>query len=208
MGQIQVSTGFSYVGEKAWGNNAKFAGTGLDFSLRKHINEKLKLGANIGIYDMRVGLTIQTQSDVLPLSYGKIFKRVVPISVLAEYYLWNKKVVKPFVGIETGTYVSQYDAHIVRGYESLVKDTPLKNSINWGFSPSAGVQFQDPTDRLGVYIKMKYSGIAYTESQGGFSSLYSIHAGFTFKFGKKIYWRPPVLSLPKPASYYEKKSDI
>ena len=40
--QIQVSTSFSYIVEKGFGNEANFAGSGFELSLRKHLSDKFR----------------------------------------------------------------------------------------------------------------------------------------------------------------------
>ncbi|MDI9860464.1 hypothetical protein [Flectobacillus roseus] len=205
LGQIQISSGFSYIGEGGWGNKAQYAGSGIDISAKKYLTENLRIGMNWGVYDMRTNLMVQTQSDALPIMYGRILKRIVPLNVSADYFLWKKHLIKPFVGLSTGTYMSQYDTQIEKDYEYLTPRKTFENSINWGFSPSVGFQLQESADRLGLYLKFSYTGIQYSSSQGGYTSFYGVYAGFSFKFGKKVYWRPPVLTVPKPAPYFESK---
>ncbi|MET3127572.1 hypothetical protein ABID42_002690 [Arcicella rosea] len=201
--QIQVSTSLSYVTEPSFGEDGAYTGSGIDISLRKHLTEKWKLTAYSGINKMRVTLAVQSRFDYSTKIYGYYYKDVVPVSFGAEYYIWNKKFIKPFVGLETGTYFTSYQTQIDPNYLSFAKNIPAGSSINWGFSPSLGIQFQENADRLGLFLKVKHTGIVYGNT--GLSNMLSFSAGFTFKFGRKIMWRPPVIEVPTQAPYYETK---
>lgn len=201
--QIQVSTGFSYVTERSSGDEPKYTGSGLDISLRQYLSERFKIVANTGVNDMRLSLAVQSRFDYSTVVYGYYFKKLIPLSVGAEYYLWNKKFIKPFVGLETGLYFTQYGSKIDPNYRHYAPNIPEGNSVNWGFSPSVGIHFQDNADRMGLFVKLKQTGISYRKD--GFSSVMSLSAGLTFKFGKKITWKPPVIEIPAEIPYYEKK---
>lgn len=201
--QIQVSTGISYVTEPTFGDDGSYSGSGLDISLRKHLSEKLKLTAYSGINKMRVALAVQSRFDYSTKIYGYYYKDVVPVSFGAEYYLYSKKFIKPFLGLETGAYFTSYETQIDPSYIGFAKNIPSGSSVNWGFSPSVGIQFQENADRMGLFLKIKHTGIVYGNT--GLSNMLSFSAGFTFKFGKKIMWKPPVIDVPSQAPYYEKK---
>ena len=200
--QIQVSTSFNYSVEKGFGNEANFTGSGFELSLRKHLSDKLRTTATTGIYDLKIALIAVSNYDYTSKTYGYSYKMVVPMTVGGEYYLLSKKLVKPFVGFETGAFYTKYDSQINESYRSYAPNLPIGQSLNWGFSPSIGVHLQEYADRLGIFAKIKYTGIAYSD---GYSNLLSLSAGITFKFGKKIEWRPPVIEVPETTPYYEKK---
>ena len=200
--QIQVSTNFNYSVEKGFGNEANFTGSGFELSLRKHLSDKFRTTATTGIYGLRIALIAVSNYDYTSKTYGYSYKTVVPVTVGGEYYLLSKKLVKPFVGFETGAFYTKYDSQINESYRSYAPNLPIGQSLNWGFSPSIGVHLQEYADRLGIFAKIKYTGIAYSD---GYSNLLSLSAGITFKFGKKIEWRPPVIEVPETTPYYEKK---
>ena len=200
--QIQVSTSFNYSVEKGFGNEANFTGSGFELSLRKHLSDKLRTTATTGIYDLKIALIAVSNYDYTSKTYGYSYKMVVPMTVGGEYYLLSKKLVKPFVGFETGAFYTKYDSQINESFRSYVPNLPVGQSLNWGFSPSIGVHLQEYADRLGIFAKIKYTGITYSDN---YSNLISISAGVTFKFGKKIEWRPPVVEVPETTPYYEKK---
>jgi hypothetical protein len=200
--QIQVSTSFSYTVEKGFGNEAPFAGSGFELSLRKHLSDKFRTTATLGVYDMRIALIAVSNFDYTSKTYGYSYKAVVPMTIGGEYYLLSKKLVKPFVGLETGAFYTKYDSRINESYRIYAPNLPTGERLNWGFSPSLGVHLQEYADRLGIFAKIKYTGITYSE---GYSNLVSLSAGITFKFGKKIGWRPPVIEVPETTPYYEKK---
>ena len=200
--QIQVSTSFSYTVEKGFGNEANFAGSGFELSLRKHLSDKFRTTATIGIYDMRIALIAVSNFDYSAKTYGYSYKTVLPLTIGGEYYLLSKKLVKPFVGLETGAFYTKYDSRINESYRIYAPNLPTGELLNWGFSPSIGVHLQEYADRLGIFAKIKYTGITYSD---GYRNLVSLSAGITFKFGKKIGWRPPVIEVPETTSYYEKK---
>lgn len=200
--QIQVSTSFNYTIEKGFGHEAPFAGSGLELSLRKHLSDKFRTTATLGLYDMRIALIAVSNFDYTSQTYGYSYKSVVPMSIGGEYYLLRKKLVKPFAGLETGAFYTKYDARINENYRNFAPNLSTGERLNWGFSPSIGVHLQEYADRLGIFAKVKYTGITYSE---GYSNLISLSAGITFKFGKKIGWRPPVIEVPKITPYYEKK---
>ena len=200
--QIQVSTSFNYSVEKGFGNEANFTGSGFELSLRKHLSDKLRTTATTGIYDLKIALIAVSNYDYTSKTYGYSYKMVVPMTVGGEYYLLSKKLVKPFVGFETGVFYTKYDSQINESFRSYVPNLPVGQSLNWGFSPSIGVHLQEYADRLGIFAKIKYTGITYSDN---YSNLISISAGVTFKFGKKIEWRPPVVEVPETTPYYEKK---
>ena len=201
--QIQVSTGFSYVTERPSGEKSNYTGSGFDISLRQYLSERFKIVANTGVNDMRLSLAVQSRFDYSTVVYGYYFKNIIPLSVGAEYYLWNKKFIKPFVGLETGVYFTKYGKKVDPNYLHYAPEVPTGNSVNWGFSPSVGIHFQDNADRMGLFVKLKQTGISY--GKDGFSSVMSLSAGLTFKFGKKIRWKPPVIEVPAEIPYYEKK---
>ena len=200
--QIQVSTSFSYTVEKGFGNEARFAGSGFELSLRKHLSDKFKTTATMGIYNLGIALVAISNYDYSSKTYGQSYKTVLPLTVGGEYYLLSKKLVKPFIGFETGGFYTQYGSRIDENYRKYAPNLPTGESLNWGFSPSIGVHLQEYADRLGIFAKIKYTGITYAD---GYSNLVSISAGITFKFGKKIEWRPPVIEVPETTPYYEKK---
>lgn len=200
--QIQVSTSFSYVVEKGLGNEANFAGSGFELSLRKHLSDKFRTTATLGVYDMRVALIALSNYDYSSKTYGHSYKTVVPMTIGGEYYLLSKKLIKPFIGLETGVFYTKYNSHINKNYQNYAPNLPNGKSLDWGFSPSIGVHLQEYADRLGIFMKVKYTGITYSE---GYNNLWSLNAGITFKFGKKIGWRPPVIEVPETTPYYEKK---
>ena len=200
--QIQVSTSFSYTVEKGSGNEANFAGSGFELSLRKHLSDKFRTTATVGIHDMRIALIAVSNLDYSAKTYGYSYKTVLPLTVGGEYYLLNKKLVKPFIGLETGAFYTKYDSRINENYRNYSPNLPMGECVNWGFSPSIGVHLQEYADRLGIFAKIKYTGITYSDD---YSNLVSLSAGITFKFGKKIGWRPPVIEVPETTPYYEKK---
>ena len=59
-----------------------------------------------------------------------------------------------------------------------------------------------PAEQVGIFAQVKYTGITYAE---GYSNLISLNVGVTFKFGKKIGWKPPVIEVPETTPYYEKR---
>jgi hypothetical protein len=201
--QIQVSTGFSYVAERSSGEEANYTGSGFDISLRQYLSERLKLVANTGINSMRVSLAVQSRFDYSTVVYGYYFKNVIPLTFGVEYYLWNKRFIKPFVGLETGMYFTNYDSEIDPNYRHYARNIPVGSSVNWGVSPSIGIHFQENADRMGLFLKLKHTGISY--GKDGLSNMLNLSAGFTFKFGRKIGWKPPVIEIPNEAPYYEKK---
>jgi hypothetical protein len=200
--QIQVSSSFSYAVEKGFGNEANFAGSGFELSLRKHLSETFRTTATLGIYDMRIALVAISNFDYSAKTYGHSYKMVVPMTIGGEYYLLNKKLIKPFIGLETGAFYTKYDSQIDENFRSFAPNLPTGECLNWGFSPSVGVHLQEFADRLGLFFKVKYTGITYSE---GYTNLVSLNAGVTFKFGKKIKWKPPVIEVPLQTPYYEKK---
>ena len=200
--QIQVNTSFSYTVEKGFGNEANFAGSGFELSLRKHLSDKFRTTATVGIHDMRISLITVSNFDYSAKTYGYSYKTVLPLTIGGEYYLLSKKLVKPFVGLETGAFYTKYDSRINESYRIYAPNLPTGECLNWGFSPSIGVHLQEYADRLGIFAKIKYTGITYSD---GYSNLVSLSAGITFKFGKKIGWRPPVIEVPETTPYYEKK---
>lgn len=199
--QIQVSTSFSYVVEKGF-NESNFAGSGFELSLRKHLSDKFRTTATLGVYDMRIALIAVSNYDYTSKTYGHSYKTVVPMTVGGEYYLLSKKIVKPFIGFETGAFYTNYDSQINESYRKYAPNLPTGESLNWGFSPSIGIHLQEYADRLGIFVKLKYTGITYS---AGYNNLISLNAGITFKFGKKIRWRPPVIEIPETTPHYEKK---
>lgn len=201
--QIQVSTGFSYVTERSSGDEPNYTGSGFDISLRQYLSERFKIIANTGLNDMRLSLAVQSRFDYSTVVYGYYFKNIIPLSVGAEYYLWNKKFIKPFVGLETGVYFAKYGKKVDPNYLHYAPEMSMENSVNWGFSPSIGIHFQDNADRMGLFVKLKQTGISY--GKDGFSSIIGLSAGLTFKFGKKIAWKPPIIEVPAEIPYYEKK---
>lgn len=200
--QIQVSTNFSYTVEKGFGDDTRFAGSGIELSLRKHLSDKFRSTATVGIHDMRIALIAISNLDYSSKTYGYSYKSVVPTTIGGEYYLLSKKLVKPFIGLETGIFFTKYTSQINENYRNYAPDLLTGTHVNWGFSPSIGLHLQEYADRLGIFAKIKYTGITYSE---GYSNLLSLSAGITFKFGKKIGWKPPVVEVPETTPYYEKK---
>ena len=200
--QIQISTNFSYVVEKDFIKEANFAGSGFEVSLRKHLSDKFRTTATLGVYDMRIALIAVSNYDYTSKTYGYSYKTVVPITIGGEYYLLSKRLIKPFVGLETGVFYTKYNSQINESYRNYAPILPTGEYLNWGFSPSVGVHLQEYADRLGIFVKLKYTGITYAE---GYNNLVSLNAGVTFKFGKKIGWRPPVIEVSETTPYYEKK---
>jgi hypothetical protein len=200
--QIQVSTSLGYAVEKGFGHEADFAGSSFELSIRKHISDKFRTTATLGAYDMRVALVAVSNFDYSSTLFGYSYKMVVPATVGGEYYLLSKKLIKPFVGLESGVFFTNYQSSINENYRSYASALQTGDRLNWGFSPSLGFHLQEYADRLGIFVKVKYTGITYTE---GYNNLISLNAGITFKFGKKINWKPPVIEVPEMTPYYEKK---
>jgi hypothetical protein len=200
--QIQVSTSFGYAVEGGFNNNPNFVGSSMELSLRKHISEKFRFTATTGAYDMRRALVAVSNVDYSSTLYGYSYKTIIPITVGGEYYLWNKKLLKPFVGLETGVFFNDRQLVINENYHAYAASIPTCNTLNWGFSPSVGLHLQEFADRLGIFVKVKYTGMT-AQSCTGYADLIGVSGGFTFKFGKKINWRPPVIEVPESTPYYE-----
>jgi hypothetical protein len=202
--QIQISTSFGYALEGGLSHDARFAGSSMELSLRKHISEKFRITASTGVYDMRRALVAVSNVDYSSTLYGYSYKTVIPLTIGGEYYLLNKTLLKPFVGLETGIFLNNRELSINEGYRSYTSSIPTCNTVNWGFSPSVGIHLQEFADRLGIFVKVKYTGII-AQNCAGYSDLIGVSGGFTFKFGKKINWRPPVIEVPESTPYYQKK---
>lgn len=202
IGQIQVSTNFNYTVERGLNNETNFAGSGIELSLRKHISDKFRATATTGIYNLKVTLTAVSNYDYTSKTFGYSFKTVLPMTFGGEYYLLSKTLVKPFVGLETGAFYTRYNYQLSENYSNYAMNLPTGEHLNWGFSPSVGIHLQEYADRLGIFLKVKYTGITYSDE---YSNLISLCGGVTFKFGKKIRWRPPVIDVPIMTPYYEKK---
>ena len=202
--QIQVSTSFGYALEGGLGHNANFAGSSMELSLRKHISEKFRITATTGAYDMRRALVAISNVDYSSTLYGYSYKTIVPVTVGGEYYLLSKTLFKPFVGLETGVFYTNRQLNINEMYRPYTSSISVCNTFNWGFSPSIGLHIQESADRLGIFVKLKYTGMT-AQSCAGYADLFGISGGFTFKFGKKINWRPPVIEVPETTPYYEAK---
>jgi hypothetical protein len=200
--QIQVSTSFGYAIEGGFSNNPSFAGSSMELSLRKHISEKFRLTATTGAYDMRRGLVAVSNVDYSSTFYGYSYKTIIPVTVGGEYYLWSKKLFKPFLGLETGVFFNSRQLNINENYNAYAASIPTCNTLNWGFSPSVGLHLQEFADRLGIFVKVKYTGMT-AQNCAGYADLIGVSGGFTFKFGKKINWRPPVIEVPELTPYYE-----
>lgn len=197
--QIQVSSSFGYVAEGGFVRNTTYTGTNLEFMARKQVSEKWRIGGTAGVTLMRLALEVQSKSDFTKKTFGNIYKTVVPVTIGGDYFLSTKRLFKPFVGLETGIFSTNYDVQISPNYSQLLQTLPPDNSINWGFSPSVGIQLQEPADRIGLFIKFKYTGIFYEE---GFTRQVGFQGGITFKFGKKINWKPPVLETKNEQTPY------
>jgi hypothetical protein len=202
--QIQVSTSLGYTIENGFSDNPTYSGTSMELSLRRHISEKFRLTATSGVYDMRRALVAFSNVDYSSTLYGYSYKTVVPLTVGGEYYLWSKKLLKPFVGLETGVFFNSRQLNINENYNAYAASIPTCNTFNWGFSPSVGLHLQEFADRLGIFVKVKYTGMT-AQNCSGYSDLIGVSGGFTFKFGKKINWRPPVIEVPESTPYYEPK---
>jgi hypothetical protein len=202
--QIQVSTSFGYALENGFSDNPSFAGSSMELSLRKHISEKFRLTATMGFYDMRKALVAVSNVDYSSELYGYSYKTVIPMTVGGEYYPWNKRLLKPFVGLETGVFLNDRQLNINENFASYAASIPNCVSLNWGFSPSVGIHLQEFADRLGIFVKVKYTGMT-AQNCAGYADLIGVSGGFTFKFGKKINWRPPVIEVPESTPYYEAK---
>jgi hypothetical protein len=202
--QIQISTSFGYALEGGLSHDANFAGSSMELSLRKHISEKFRITACTGVYDMRRALVAVSNVDYSSTLYGYSYKTVIPLTIGGEYYLLNKTLLKPFVGLETGIFLNNRELSINEGYRSYTSSIPTCNTVNWGFSPSVGIHLQEFADRLGIFVKVKYTGMT-AQNCAGYNDLIGVSGGFTFKFGKKINWRPPVIEVPESTPYYEKK---
>ncbi|MDZ7897797.1 MAG: hypothetical protein U5N85_07175 [Arcicella sp.] len=202
--QIQVSTSFGYALENGFSDNPSFAGSSMELSLRKHISEKFRLTATAGVYDMRKALVAVSNVDYSSKLYGYSYKTIIPVTVGGEYYLWSKKLLKPFIGLETGVFFNDRQLNINENYASYAASIPTCNTLNWGFSPSVGLHLQEFADRLGIFVKVKYTGMT-AQNCVGYTDLIGVSGGFTFKFGKKINWRPPVIEVPESTPYYEVK---
>ena len=203
--QIQVSTSFGYAVEGGFNRNPSFAGSSMELSLRKHISEKVRLTATTGLYDMRTALVAVSNVDYSSKLYGYSYKTIIPLTVGGEYYLLSKTLFKPFVGLETGIFYTDRQLSINENYRSYASSSVSDCSgINWGFSPSVGLHIQESADRLGIFVKVKYTGMT-AQSCSGYTDLIGVSGGLTFKFGKKINWRPPVIEVPQITPYYEPK---
>ena len=203
--QIQVSTSFGYAIENGLSNNPSFTGSSMEFSLRKHISEKFRITATTGMYDMRKALVAVSSVDYSSKLYGYSYKTIIPLTVGGEYYLFSKSLFKPFVGLETGILYTDRQLSINENYRSYASSSVSNCSgINWGFSPSIGLHIQEFADRLGIFVKVKYTGMT-AQSCSGYADLIGVSGGLTFKFGKKINWRPPVIEVPQTTPYYEPK---
>lgn len=200
--QIQVSTSFGYALEGGLGHNANFAGSSMELSLRKHISEKFRITATTGAYDMRRALVAVSNVDYSSKLYGYSYKTIVPLTVGGEYYLLSKSLFKPFVGLETGVFYTDRQLNVNVMYSSYASSVATCNTLNWGFSPSIGLHIQESADRLGIFVKVKYTGMT-AQSCAGYTDLIGVSGGLTFKFGKKINWRPPVIEVPQTTPYYE-----
>jgi hypothetical protein len=199
--QIQVSTSFSYTTERGLGD-ANLAGSGFELSLRKHLSDKFRTTATMGIHDMRIALIAVSNFDYSSKTYGYSYKSVIPMTIGGEYYLLSKKLIKPFIGLETGVFYTKYSSQINESYRSYAPNLSTGECLYWGFSPSIGLHLQEYADRLGIFAKIKYIGITHSD---GYGSLISLSAGITFKFGKKIAWKQPVIEVQETTPYYEKK---
>ncbi len=202
--QIQVSTSFGYAVEGGFNRNPSFAGSSMEMSLRKHISEKVRITATTGAYDMRTALVAVSNVDYSSKLYGYSYKTIVPVTVGGEYYLFSKSLFKPFVGLETGVFYTDRQLNINETYRSYASSVATCNSLNWGFSPSIGLHIQESADRLGIFVKVKYTGMTASNC-AGYADLIGVSGGLTFKFGKKINWRPPVIEVPETTPYYEPK---
>jgi hypothetical protein len=202
--QIQISTSFGYALEGGLSHDANFAGSSMELSLRKHISEKFRITASTGVYDMRRALVAVSNVDYSSTLYGYSYKTVIPLTIGGEYYLLSKTLLKPFVGLETGVFFNDRQLSINENYHAYTASIPICNTVNWGFSPSVGIHLQEFADRLGIFVKVKYTGMT-AQNCAGYSDLIGVSGGFTFKFGKKINWRPPVIEVPESTPYYEKK---
>jgi hypothetical protein len=202
--QIQVSTSFGYALENGFRNNPDFSGSSMELSFRKHISEKFRLTATAGAYDMRKALVAVSNVDYSSKLYGYSYKTVIPLTVGGEYYLWSKRLLKPFIGLETGVFLNQRQLSINDNYASYASSLTNYTSLNWGFSPSVGLHLQEFADRLGIFVRVKYTGMT-AQNCAGYTDLIGVSGGFTFKFGKKINWRPPVIEVPESTPYYEVK---
>ena len=202
--QMQISTSFGYAVEGGFNSNPSFAGSSMELSLRKHISEKFRITATTGAYDMRRGLIAVSNVDYSSKLYGYSYKTIIPVTVGGEYYLLSKTLFKPFIGLETGVFYTDRQLNINETYRSYVASVATCNSLNWGFSPSIGLHIQESADRLGIFIKVKYTGMTSSVCSG-YADLIGVSGGLTFKFGKKINWRPPVIEVPKLTPYYEVK---
>ena len=200
--QIQVVTSFGYAVEGGFNRSPSFTGSSMEMSLRKHISEKFRITATTGAYDMRTALVAVSNVDYSSKLYGYSYKTIVPVTVGGEYYLFNKTLFKPFVGLETGIFYTDRQLNINERYRSYASSVATCNSLNWGFSPSIGLHIQESADRLGIFIKVKYTGMT-AQSCAGYADLISVSGGLTFKFGKKLNWRPPVIKVPETTPYYE-----
>lgn len=88
--QIQVSTSFNYTIEKGFGHEAPFAGSGLELSFRKHLSDKFRTTATLGLYDMRIALIAVSNFDYTSQTYGYSYKSVVPMSIGGELFIKKK----------------------------------------------------------------------------------------------------------------------
>ncbi len=200
--QIQVSTSFGYAVEGGFNNNPSFVGSSMELSLRKHVSEKFRLTATTGAYDMRKALVAVSNVDYSSTFYGYSYKTIIPLTVGGEYYLWSKSLLKPFVGLETGVFLNSRQLSINENYQAYAVSIPTCNTLNWGFSPSVGLHLQEFADRLGIFVKIKYTGMT-AQNCADYADLIGVSGGFTFKFGKKINWRPSVIEVPESTPYYE-----
>lgn len=207
--QIQVSTSFGYALEGGFNSNPSFAGSSMELSLRKHISEKFRITATMGMYDMRKALVAVSNVDYSSKLYGYSYKTIIPLTAGGEYYLLNKTLIKPFIGIETGIFFNNRQLSINENYQTYAVGTatasnPTCHTLNWGFSPSVGLHLQEFADRLGIFVKIKYTGMT-AQNCTGYADLIGVSGGLTFKFGKKINWRPSVIEVPDSTPYYEVK---
>lgn len=203
--QVQISSSFGFITEGSFGKNARYTGGALELAGRVQINERLRIGGTLGLNKMRIALDAMAVNDVTKRTYGAVYKQIIPVSFGGEYYLSTRRMIKPYVGFDLGGYFTNYEVSVEPNYVFVAPGAPLKNSFNPGISPSVGLQLQDPIDRIGLYIRVKHTGIFYEGS--GMTNLWAISGGVVIKIGKKIGWKPPVIEIKGGnVPYYEKKT--
>ena len=128
---------------------------GLNISSKKSINEKIRIGANIGYY-----------FKSYDFSGTKLTAFTMPITGLFEYSL-NKRYFSPYIGSDIGIYrfgLSGEGETIAKAY--------------FGLASVVGFNYK-LSDKLLLNGNLKYNSI-FTEGES--TSAISINAGISYKF--------------------------